>query len=103
MMSDCSITSTLGSCIDLEIVYQDDAGTPEDITDDTFDIYSASRPALTNAVLTITDASVGKVHFHLAPEFSANLANGNINWFRIRRTKPDGCVQVSEQIWINIV
>lgn len=102
-MDNTCINSTLGSCIDLDITYTDEANAPENIQDSTFDIYSASRPAFKHAVLTVKDASIGLVGFHLAAEDTAKLMAGNINWFRIRRNFPDDCAQVSEPIWVNMV
>lgn len=102
-MDNCCITSTLGSCIDFDITYADESGAPENITDSVFDVYKASKPAFLDAVISITDPLTGAVHLHLSADNSAKLSSGNINWFRIRRTMPDGCAQVSEQIWVNMV
>lgn len=102
-MSCNSITMTLGSCIDLELAYTDSTGAPENITGNTFGIEEASRPALKNAVLTITSAANGKVSFHLPSDQAEKLSLGNINWFRVTRTLSSGCDIVTEKIWVNII
>lgn len=94
---------TEGSCLDLVFDYEDEDGVAEDITDDTFEV-SESEPAdvFDEAVLTITDGPGGTLSFHLEAADAAGLQRGNVNWFRISRTDPDGHVDNSEQIWVNL-
>jgi len=102
-MSCCFITSTFGSCIDLDLTYADSTGAPENISGDLFEVETASKPAFRSAVFTVTDAPNGLVSFHLPSDKAEKLSLGNINWFRVSRTLPDGCNIVSEKIWVNII
>lgn len=92
---------TYGSCIDFELVYRDQNGDVEDVTDDTFTI-CAARPAeaFQSVVLSKSDAVNGAIHFHLPSEAAEKLNLGNVNWVRIARSFPDGCTDTTEQIWI---
>ncbi len=102
MISNDSVMTTYGSCIDLELEYTDEDGAPEDVTGDTFAILRASCPAFEAAVFTKTDAVQGKVHFHLPAADAAKLFLGRVNWFRVQRTLPDGCEDNSEAIWVSV-
>lgn len=99
-----------GSCIDLDLTYQDENGDAVDVTDYEFSV-AEDKPAgvfAGNAALTKTDPANGVVHLHLEAEDGfpddalLGLRPGNVNWVRIARTDGEGCVSTSELIWIKV-
>lgn len=93
---------TKASCIDLDLVFTDEAGAVEDVSDDTFTVAEPVPAALGSAVLTKTAPVSGRIHFHLDAVSAAGLGLGNVNRFRVRRTGLDGCAENSEEIWISV-
>ncbi|WP_173931885.1 hypothetical protein [Chelativorans sp. Marseille-P2723] len=101
MSKSSPVQVTYGSCIDFDLVFRDENGDPEDLTNQTFTVHSANPESpFAEAVLIKTDPVNGTVHFHLPKEAAAQLNLGNLNYLRIARTFPDGCVKTTDEIWI---
>jgi len=96
------ILTTYGSCLDIDFDFFDADGEPQDISGDDFGILSASSAAFRQAEFTKTDAANGKLHMFLSAENARQLGMGNVSWFRLRRTLPDGCEDNTPPIWINV-
>lgn len=86
-----TIHSTSGSCVDFDVVF-----TGEDITDDTFNVYSTTAPTLFSATVTIVDASGGTIHVSIDDAVTALLLG--YNEIRIRRAFMNGCSAITPPI-----
>lgn len=97
-----AIETTYGSCIRFEMVFTDETGAAEDISDDVFGILSSSSIAFHEAVFTKSDPVGGKVEFFMSEEAAKKLSKGKTNWFRLQRTLFGGCEDNSEPIWVTV-
>lgn len=97
------VLTTYGSCIDFDLIFKTEDGTPEDVSTDSFSV-AESYPGIIEqaAVLTITDGASGVVHFHLPAEAAQSLLVGNLNSLRILRTFADGCSEATEKFGISV-
>lgn len=91
-----------GSAVNLDLIYKDDAGTVEDVTDDTFTVVDFYPEILGDATVTKPDPTNGLVHFYLSDEDAASLIGGRANRFRIRREFVNGDAVTTPIIWINV-
>lgn len=97
-----TVQTTYGSCIDVDIVFEDDDGNPHDISTDTFGVIRSSSDAFEAAIFTIIDGPNGICHMTLPAEAAAKLNVGTGNWFRVRRIMSGGCESNTPQIWVNV-
>lgn len=101
-MAQC-LEFTLGSSWDIDLVFTDEAGAPEDVTEDTFSVINAKPEAIENAEFTKTDAEAGEVRMHLAAEHVAGLRVGGNYSFRVSRVGADDSVENTTTIAVHIV
>lgn len=94
---------TKNSCLDIDLIYKDADENTEDISSDTFTVESAMPAiAFADAELSKTDPVNGVLHLHLDARDPETLYLGNTNWVRVARVSLNGCVNMSEPIWIEV-
>lgn len=102
-MATDAVDTTVDSCIDFDVEYQDQDGNPEDLTDDTFAVHSMLPASVAaDVVITKTDPVNGIIHVHIPEAGAEKLRPGRTNWLRIERTFLDGCTKNSPRIWIEV-
>ncbi len=99
----CDDQIDYGETIDLIITYQNEDGTPIDLTSATVDVFSSLPPVIqTAAVITITDAANGKVRFLLHRDFATELKRGANNRFRLRAVFGPDSDDVTPDIYLQV-
>lgn len=89
-----------GECLRVQLAWQDEDGTPIDLTNAVLEITESSVPVAPE--FTVLDALAGEAELHIADTDAFRL--GRVDWIRIGMT-PDGgtCPDTTPPIWIRIV
>lgn len=93
-----SIIINKGECLHVTLDWDNEDGTPINITGRTFTVFEAAP--LFTAVFTVTDAVNGKVEMQVTDTSMLNL--GRSNRFRISMSVDGGCVDTTPPIWIDV-
>ena len=93
-----SIIINKGECLNVTLDWDNEDGTPINITGRIFAVLE-SAPLFT-AVFTITDAVNGKVQMKV--EDTSMLGLGRVNRFRISMADGSGCLDTTPPIWIDV-
>ena len=90
-------------CVSAEIRWTNEDGTPIDLTGRTLSVIEASPAALTQAVVTITDAANGEAELFIGREHARALGVGRVNWIRLAMSLGSTCLDTTPTIWIQVV
>ncbi len=95
------ITINRGECLKAAGIWEDDAG-PVDLTGKTLALADLSHPEMSAGVIAATNAAAGEFSVTFPVAVTDALPAGQGAYFRITLTSPDGCVDSTPRIWINI-
>lgn len=91
-----------GESIDLIITYKN-GEVPIDLTGATVSIFAAAPPVIkTQAAVTISNASLGKIRFFLGRDDALALRRGRNNWFRLQVVFGAESDDVTPEIYIQV-
>ena len=90
-------------CVAAQLRWTNEDGTPIDLSGRSLAVIEASPKALTQAVVTITDAANGEAELFISKELARALGVGRVNWLRLAMTLGDTCLDTTPHIWIQVV
>ena len=99
----CDDQIDYGETIDLAITYQNEDGTPIDLSDATVEVASSDPEIIRAAALvTVEDAASGQVRFLLRRDDAAQLRRGPRNSFRLRAIFGPDSDDVTPEIYLQV-
>lgn len=103
VIGDCDAPINYGESIDLTFNYQNEDGTPINLSSATVGVFSSTPPVIKDkAIVTITDALRGEVRFFLGREDALQLRRGRNNRFSIQVVFGAESDDVTPEIYIQV-
>lgn len=99
----CDDQINYGETIDLEFTYQNEDGTPTDLSSASVSVFWSNPEVIKDkAVVTITDAPNGVVRFLLSKDDALELRKGRNNRFRLQTIFGADSDDVTPDIYLQI-